>query len=306
MYEETDVVPDSVTIDEIELEAKDLNIEKAASIYREHGCLVVRGLMKPYVEDVLRDINFFMDETLGMLDRAELTPDGWYTPNGALLLPAPEGYVRDQQVMIPPARYHTSAALFRSAWDDSVLDLAEAILGPNIELFLNGQCLVKEPVGGHPKLLHQDAAYFEHKYEGPMGMLVYAVDTSVQNGALYVVPGSHRLGVLKHGDTFSHLGLDEKEWTWDRALPVEGKAGDAIFFHVNCIHGSPPNHTDQRRPVFIHRYRRADDYIVIGAATAEARAEAEKQVEQARKENQLGMMVRGTRAFDEGRNQDPA
>ena len=34
-----------------------------------------------------------------------------------------------------------------------------------------GQVLYKEPVGGHPKMLHQDASYFEHKYEGPCALL---------------------------------------------------------------------------------------------------------------------------------------
>ena len=103
--------------------------------------------------------------------------------------------------------------------DETALDLVEAILGPNIETFGNGQSLVKEPVGGHPKHLHQDSAYFEHKYEGPVALLNYVVDTNLENGALYVVPGSHKMGQLKHVDTFSHLGLDEDEWPWEAAAP---------------------------------------------------------------------------------------
>src|SRR5262249_36064131 len=160
-----------------------------------------------------------------------------------------------------------------------------------------GQCLYKEPCGGHPKLLHQDASYFEHKYEGPCAVLNYCVDTDLKKGALHVVPGSHKLGVLKHVDTFSHLGLDPSIWSFEKALPVEGKAGDAIFFHVNTIHGSPENHSTSPRPVFIHRYRRADDYVVVGATGTEARADAEKRATEAKKENQLGFMVRGCRKF---------
>ena len=68
--------------------------------------------------------------------------------------------------------------------------------------------LCKEPAGGHPKLLHQDASYFEHKYEGPVGVLCYTIPTTVERGALHVVPGSHRLEILEHVDTESHLGLD--------------------------------------------------------------------------------------------------
>src|SRR5690606_38612988 len=123
----------------------------------------------------------------------------------------------------------------------------------------------------------------------------YCCDVDENNGCLWVVPGSHKLGVLNHVDTFSHLGLDDEHWPWDRATPIHGKAGDAVFFHVNCIHGSKPNWSDKPRPVFIHRYRRADDFIVISATSAANRAEREKHIEEARKENQKGFMVRGYR-----------
>jgi ectoine hydroxylase-related dioxygenase (phytanoyl-CoA dioxygenase family) len=169
-----------------------------------------------------------------------------------------------------------------------------------VELFGSGQCLYKEPVGGHPKHLHQDSAYFEHRYDGPVGILSYVVDTDLVNGALHVVPGSHTLGQLKHVDTFSHLGLEEAEWPWERALPIVGQAGDSIFFHVKTIHGSQENHSQRPRPVFINRYRRADDYIVVSATTAANRAEAEKRAADAKKQNQRGLMLRGFRPFEEG------
>lgn len=289
-----------ISVREIELFADSLDVARAAAIYKEHGCLVVRGLMKPYVEAIRRDIEASAATAIRLLDRAEKIVEGWRTPDGTLFLPAPPGFVRDKQIMVLAIGYHTSAAFFRSALDPKALDLVEAILGPNVELFGNGQCLYKEPVGGHPKHLHQDSAYFEHRYEGPVGILSYVVDTDLVNGALHVVPGSHRLGQLKHIDTFSHLGLDEREWPWERALPIPGEAGDSIFFHVKTIHGSQENHSDRPRPVFINRYRRADDYIVVSATTAANRAEAEKRAAEAKKANQRGLMVRGFRPFEEG------
>src|SRR5204863_4065284 len=132
---------------------------------------------------------------------------GRTTPNGTVFLPAPPQFTRDKQIMVLGISYFTSAAFFRSAFDEKTVDVVEAILGPDIELFGPGQCLYKEPVGGHPKHLHQDAAYFEHRYEGPVGILSYVVDTDLVNGALHVVPGSFRMGTLQHVDTFSHLGL---------------------------------------------------------------------------------------------------
>ena len=156
-----------------------------------------------------------------------------------------------------------------------------------------------DPASLVPKNLLQDAAYFEHKYEGPMAQLNYAVDTDLKNGCLHVVPGSHRFGVLKHEDTLGHLALSADEWPWEKATPIEGKAGDSIFFHVKCIHGSKPNWSDKPRPVFIHRYRRADDYVVINATNTQNRAEAEKHITEANKQNQVQLMVRGFRAYDD-------
>lgn len=287
----------AVSVQDLEVTAEDLDIQKAAQIYREHGCLVVRGLMKPYIDALNSDIEASAATAVSLLGEAKQVPEGWVTPDGTLFLPAPAHFSRDKQIMVLAVNYYNSAAFFQSACDVRSLDIVEAILGPDIELFINGQCLYKEPVGGHPKHLHQDSAYFEHRYDGPVAILNYAVKTDLINGALYVVPGSHRLGQLAHIDTFSHLGLDEEKWPWERATPIVGEAGDSIFFHVRTIHGSKENHSERPRPAFINRYRRADDYVTIGGSSVANRAEAEKHAAKASKENQKGLMVRGYRRY---------
>ena len=289
----------TITVEDIEMSVDALDVQKAADIFTNHGCLVVRGLMAPYVDAIHQDIEAAAAESISLLDKAERIVEGWRTPNGTLFLPAPESYARDKQIMVLAVNYQTSAAFFRAAFDETAVNIVAAILGPNVELFGNGQCLYKEPVGGHPKHLHQDSAYFEHRYEGPVGILNYVVDTGLVNGALHVVPGSHRLGQLRHIDTFSHLGLEEDEWPWESALPVCGKAGDSIFFNVKTVHGSKQNMSDKPRPVFINRYRRTDDYVVVGGTTTANRAEAEKRAAEAKKASgDKGLMLRGFRPYE--------
>lgn len=288
-----------VSIEQIELFADNLDVKKAGEIYREYGCLVVRGMTRPYIDAIARDIDAIHQETLAQQNEAQKVPEGWRTPNGGLLLPAPKGWARDKQIMLLPMSYRRSAAAFLSAIDSKVLDICETALGPNIELFMDGQCVFKEATGGHPKNLHQDSAYFEHKHQGPVACLNYVVETGLQNGALYVIPGSHRLGQLRHVDTFSHLGLPFDEWSWEHAVPVIGKPGDAIFFQVQTIHGSQPNHSDKPRPVMIHRYRAANDYTVIGATRVDNRKEAEAKATQASKATQQNYMVRGFRSWSD-------
>lgn len=273
---------------------------RAAEVYAEHGCLVVRGLMAPWVAALRADIEATAAQSLSLLSEATQIPEGWRTPDGTLFLPAPAGYPRDKQIMVLGIHYQTSAAFFHSAFEPRLLALVTQILGPDVELFGGGQCLYKEPVGGHPKHLHQDSAYFEHRFEGPVGVLSYAVDTDLANGALCVVPGSFRQGQLEHVDTFSHLGLDPGDWPWERATPIVGRAGDSILFHVRCVHGSRENHSAASRPAFIHRYRRADDYVVVSATSAANRRQAEARRDEARKENQRGLMVAGFRPHRPG------
>lgn len=290
-----------VTVADLELPAEQLDLARAAAIYREHGALVIRGLFARSIAGIAGDIARAARQAIELIPRAAKVQEGWLTPDGTLLLPAPAGFQRAQQLMVLNCGYKDSSHVFRSALDETMCDLAAALIGPDVELFQDGQVLYKEAVGGHPKHLHQDSAYFEHRFDGPLAVLSYVVDTDLVNGALHVVPGSHRCGVIPHVDTFSHLGLPEGEWPWERALPICGKAGDAILFHVHTIHGSKQNHSTAPRPVFIHRYRNAADYVVVGATTAAARQEAEtpeaRKAAEAGRYRQRGMMVRGFRPF---------
>lgn len=289
----------TVRIEDLEIQAEGLDVLRAAAIYHQHGALVIRGLLAPYLEGVRADIERAARQAIQLIPQAVKIPEGWQTPDGTLLLPAPPDFGREQQVMVLQCDYRTSANMFRSALDDTVCDLAAALIGPDVELFMDGQVLYKEPIGGHPKHLHQDSAYFEHRYDGPLAVLSYIVDTGMENGALHLVPGSHRCGLIPHVDTFSHLGLPDQEWPWERSLPICGRAGDAIIFHVHTIHGSPSNHSQAARPVCIHRYRNARDYMVVGATMVGNRRDAESAEARAaagrNRMQQRGLMVRGFR-----------
>src|SRR5215213_2359929 len=117
----------AISVQDLEVFAEDLDVSTAAAIYQEHGCLVVRGLMKPYLAELARDIEAAARQSLELLDQARQVPEGWVTPNGTLFLPAPANYSRDKQIMVLAISYQTSAAFFRSAFDEKTLDIASAI-----------------------------------------------------------------------------------------------------------------------------------------------------------------------------------
>src|ERR1041385_3191068 len=90
----------AVDVKDIEVFADDLDLERAAKIYKEYGCLVVRGLNKRYVNDIQRDCEAVAQESIAQLDRAKKIKEGWVTPNGTLFLPAPPSFKRQQQIMV--------------------------------------------------------------------------------------------------------------------------------------------------------------------------------------------------------------
>ena len=107
----------------------------------------------------------------------------------------------------------------------------------------------------------------------------------------------NELGLVRHeDDRWAGFALNDPVW-WERAVPIEGRAGDAVIFHTCTIHGSPDNRSDRPRPVFIQRYRRADDFCVIDVANVADRERAEQAPITAKTEDDWGLMVRGIRRY---------
>ena len=117
-----------VTVQDIELEAQGLDVKRAAAIYKEHGCLVVRGLYKQYVPVLREQIEAAAKQAISLLPRATRIVEGWITPDDTLFLPAPKGWVRDKQIMVLGINYTNSAAFLQSSLDSKALDIVEAIL----------------------------------------------------------------------------------------------------------------------------------------------------------------------------------
>ena len=86
-------------------------------------------------------------------------------------------------------------------------------------------------------------------------MLCYLTETTAGNGALRVLPGSHRQSILMHkhlpephGDEANHLPADHPAMT-DCAdqVTVPMRAGDAVMLDYRLLHGTHANSTAARR-----------------------------------------------------------
>jgi len=108
----------------------------------------------------------------------------------------------------------------------------------------------KEP-GSPGQAAHQDFYYIK---DDPMTMVAAWIaleNVDVENGCLWVIPGTHKLGLLPHGEV---KNLAEHEsWTDEtegidltKEIPVEMEKGDILFFHELLIHSSLRNRSKDR------------------------------------------------------------
>lgn len=118
---------------------------------------------------------------------------------------------------------------------------------------------IKRP-GGAPFPWHQEGLYWENgaeDLESLVSTLTYLDDATVENGCLWVIPGSHKAGNLKGlkdrgvlGALYTDVDLIEGE-----AVPTEIPAGSVIYFHRNLVHGSQTNRSHASRRVFVVAYQ---------------------------------------------------
>ena len=150
-----------------------------------------------------------------------------------------------------------------------ILDAVETILGENL-LVWSSTIFIKEGRDGGHVPWHQDSRAFGRRAPDVLTAWVALTDSTAENGALEVLPGSHRRGELTHvkqhvGDNLltrrpeTTLGVDATA-----AVVVPLGAGEMSLHHPSLVHGSQRNRTDGRRIGVAIRYVRPDGRRPIG------------------------------------------
>ena len=173
-----------------------------------------------------------------------------------------EGFEADAGILAGKLR-HKSHLLFTWLNDlirhPRILDAVEDVLGPNI-LCWGSSFFIKEPRNPAFVSWHQDSTYWGLDPADVMTAWVALSDSTAANGAMRVIPGSHKLEQVAHRDTFSPdnllsrgqevmVDVDERQ-----AVMMPLRAGEMSLHHVRLIHGSDPNPSDLRRIGFAIRY----------------------------------------------------
>ena len=136
-------------------------------------------------------------------------------------------------------------------YDTRILDIAEDLIGPNIQLF-HDQALYKPAHHGGPVFWHQDNAYWKCMPANLVSCWMTLDDVNVENGAMHLLPGSHLtpVGHERSAQTSALLDYGDQVDQAQAAI-VDLPAGGALFHHCQTLHYTPPNQTGRQRRAFV-------------------------------------------------------
>jgi non-heme Fe2+,alpha-ketoglutarate-dependent halogenase len=140
-----------------------------------------------------------------------------------------------------------------------VLDAVEQVIGPNI-LAWGSSFFIKEPRNPSFVSWHQDSTYWGLEPADIVTAWVALSESTPENGAMRVIPGSHKLDQAPHRDTFAADNLLSRgqeimvEVDESKAVELPLQPGEMSLHHVRLIHGSEPNPSTKRRIGFAIRY----------------------------------------------------
>lgn len=112
-----------------------------------------------------------------------------------------------------------------------------------------GSFIVKSPGPESGMCVHQDMSLVDESRFTGINIWVPLVDLTVENGALFVLPGSHRVFPTYRGSSIPEFFSPVMNDMIDYLQPILIKAGEAVFFDQSIIHFSPPNYSDKIRIV---------------------------------------------------------
>jgi phytanoyl-CoA hydroxylase len=159
-----------------------------------------------------------------------------------------------------------SATMFGAICHPSIVEVLTAVIGPNVKCM---QSMLFIKAAGKPgQAWHQDEYYIPTRDRSLLGGWIALDDATTENGCLWVIPGSHKHGIIwpqhEHGDRRFDCGGEAMDFPYsdDDAVPVEVKAGSLVFFQGYLLHRSLPNYANSGfRRALVNHYMSAESFL---------------------------------------------
>jgi len=244
-----------------------LSNPNAVSHYREHGYAVLKSAVEPRVMDDVRD------EIQGifrpLLERHQINgaaaagPD-FDTALSELFRKDMNGYLAAAKATQLCPKLHNLGSGERMVGLVRSFGLEQPIIAVRPVVHILSDAL-QVPGGYHRTPPHQDW----RSVQGSLDALVVwlpLVEVTAQFGALEVLPGSHRRGLLEtRSDPFGNV-VDESQLEADEFIPVSVEPGDAVVFSMFTVHRTGKEQRPGIRWAVSLRYNNAaaPDYVAHG------------------------------------------
>jgi phytanoyl-CoA hydroxylase len=169
-----------------------------------------------------------------------------------------------EEVVVQVVNVWEADDLFRRhLYHPPICEMTAQLVGHPVLRVWHDQAQYKPPHVGGPTDWHQDHPYWPIIQPADLVSAWVALDDAdVENGCMWMVPGSHGWGAHKGGT----IGTDRETFAPlpDRSLlppdaevtphPCPVKKGHVMFHHCLTWHGSPPNRSNRGRPAIAVHY----------------------------------------------------
>lgn len=152
---------------------------------------------------------------------------------------------------------HMQDPVFRKyAAHPKLADILEQLVGPDIKC-VQSMYLDKPPHLGVGQPYHQDARYLQTNPDTLMAVWIACDDAVLENGCLFVIPGSHLEPIYPHDkpvDPAQRIYIEVHSARTRPERMVALKKGSAAFFGGHMLHRSGNNTTDRHRRAYVLHY----------------------------------------------------
>jgi len=138
-----------------------------------------------------------------------------------------------------------SPLMYETVAHPSMVDVLTSVIGQNVKCM---QSMLFIKASGKPgQAWHQDEYFIPTRDRSLTGGWIALDDATVENGCLWVIPGSHKHGIIwpTHYQKDMRFDCTEEAFNFpyrdEDAVPVEVKAGTIVFFNGYLLHRSLPN-----------------------------------------------------------------
>jgi len=216
--------------------------------FQEQGYWVAEGLISPEEIQSLKD------------DMLKICRGGYACPE-IEALPAEATEEEVLQNFLCLHQVHRVSPLMRSfVAHPGIAEVLGRVVAPNVKC-MQSMLFIKPP--GFPgQAWHQDEMYIPTRDRSLCGAWIAIDEATVQNGCLWVVPGSHKSGYIYPNRAHNNPGefdFAAQCYGFDDSaeVPVEVPAGTVVFFNGYLLHRSQKNRSEIYRRALVNHYMNA-------------------------------------------------